>query len=567
MKHLTIFRCMVLAFSFLWVAQAQAQTNDPVVMGYYANWDMYNTNLPNAAKNLTFNSHETQDKLARLNTIAYAFFGTAPDGSLQSFDYWSDFSTEDAAFCAANPTICFKDGDGDVTGGVGNFRAFAYSGDVNGVTNRLLAVGGATHDAVIENAMNHPENFINSLKTLRASYPFNGLDLDYEPIGGIPAEYKQKFIDLVSAIRSAMGEDFMITYTIISDQKAIDEFGASNWAKLSSLVDYVNVMGYDMTGDWESLTGLQSSLYLIPNTGGSERYSDDTTVTALLNNGVAANKIILGFPMYAIALAHAAADGLGQSFSGLYEGVNTLQPGRMAYRQLIDNNYPIKNYIQNGTILGAYNNFISPASGNVFTTFDSVDSVKAKVNYAKSTQLGGVMMWDINYDVPAVDAEGQNNATSLINAVNEVYGIDARPSPETAYFILQITNTGPDVAGPNAYASATLVVDGGYYVFGNEWSNPISPKLSTVWGTEASSEKVEGVNNNETLDTFFAGDADSFTTSQILINGYSSYESDLNYPNNQYDCNLGRNYTFEAGHSYHLMLNAANQSCAISMLN
>ena len=69
------------------------------------------------------------------------------------------------------------------------------------------------------------------------------------------------------------------------------------------------------------------------------------------------------------------------------------------------------------------------------------------------------------------------------------------------------------------------------------------------------------------LDSVFSNNAASFTVSSIVINGYSSNSLALGTPTVQYACASGKNYTFQAGHSYNIMVNAAYGSCQINKVN
>jgi chitinase len=80
------------------------------------------------------------------------------------------------------------------------------------------------------------------------------------------------------------------------------------------VVDSINLMAYDYSGSWDSVSGHQANLY--PNLGNprSTPFSTDAAVAAYFNAGVTANKLVMGMPMYGRAFEQTS--GLGQSFSG-----------------------------------------------------------------------------------------------------------------------------------------------------------------------------------------------------------------------------------------------------------
>ncbi|MDY0914639.1 hypothetical protein [Rathayibacter festucae] len=178
----------------------------------------------------------------------------------------------------------------------------------------------------------------------------------------------------------------------------------------------------------------------------------------------------------------------------------------------------------------------------------------------------GVMQWSLNNDyAPAAWGD-----TSAVPGAFSVALFGATPPAPAPYFLLQVSNTGPDAPDSGAYASATLVVDGQYWIFGNKWGSALSPGTNESFGTSASAENpaTPYVIDSSNLDAIFSGGKKSFTASRVLINGYSS-QSDVAAPGEQYVCPVGSGYTFEAGHSYNVQVNANSgfKSCAISKVS
>ncbi|MBX9866936.1 MAG: hypothetical protein K2Y14_08460 [Burkholderiales bacterium] len=192
-----------------------------------------------------------------------------------------------------------------------------------------------------------------------------------------------------------------------------------------------------------------------------------------------------------------------------------------------------------------------------------LDSMQNDPSYAN---ISGTMVWSLGRDyylegkVPA--------AAGAFNSI--IFG--ATPVAPTSSFVLQVSNTGPDVAGDNAYASATLVINDAnnvpqYYApLGTAWNSPIVPGNSQRWGTSA----VAGADivDSSVLDELFKNGKQSVTISQIIMNGYSSIDAQLGdvLPSHQFACDVGANYKFEAGHEYNLMINPAFKTCAISKI-
>ena len=189
-----------------------------------------------------------------------------------------------------------------------------------------------------------------------------------------------------------------------------------------------------------------------------------------------------------------------------------------------------------------------------------LDSMQNDPSYAN---ISGTMVWSLGRDYYL---EGKAPFPAAAGAFNSII-FGATPVAPTSEFKLQISNTGPNIAGDNAYASATLVINGNYYVLGTSWNSPITPGNSQRWGTST----VAGADivDSPALDELFKNGNKLVTTSQIIMNGYSSFDSKLGdvSPAHQFVCDMGTNYKFEAGHEYNLMINPAFKTCAITQIS
>jgi len=127
---------------------------------------------------------------------------------------------------------------------------------------------------------------------------------------------------------------------------------------------------------------------------------------------------------------------------------------------------------------------------------------------------------------------------------------------------MQVTNTNPSPSATFPYASVTLVIDeSSYYVFGASVDVPISPNGNQLWGTLASSRHTPNVIDSNNFDVVFAN-ASSFTTTKILLNSYKQ-GTGINNPDHQISIPNGA-YTFNAGHSYNILVNPANGASEIN---
>ncbi len=413
-----IYFLVEFALSFLLLLFVLPATAAPIVLGYWENWGTYqNFPMPHNATNSK--NEILSSQLTGLTALAYAFLEVANDGSIIFSDIWSDLdpnSKQDKQFCSASPASCHGYPQ---SGSLGNFSAFAKTS----VPHHVISVGGAGHDATWENAFANPDKFVASLKTMVDTYKVDWLDIDYEPLGGVPAHNIPRFITLTDKIKLTL-PNLIMSYTIAANSNNVKSFGAENWKKLGVNVNYVSIMGYDMHGVFDvsnPKTALHSAL--IAEKGD---FSVESTLKALNNSGIANHKIILGMPVYGRAVGGVATKGLGQQFTQAVEGdldekncstnlyAGNACGGMTQYKTLIDQAHVAFPVNINGELSGVY---AYDANKKIFVSYDNAESATAKTRYAVKNQLAGVMFWTLRFDKPV------NNPHSILGAIDKVYGI------------------------------------------------------------------------------------------------------------------------------------------------
>jgi len=282
-----------------------AFANEPkLLMSYWSYHDKSYSLYPVAGSFNTMGFRITNkdmlDKLNYLNMIAYAFLWVDPSGIARFTDSSVDLSYLDNAFCVLNKNICL-DRHNLYSPGAGNFSAFSLLQNNTHSLKKIISVGGANSDQSFDNAISNVDNFVNSIEKIVAHYHLNGVDLDFEP-DNFTLERMNGYANLLFALRKKLGSDKIIIVTVSADQN----INAKSWKKISEQVNYVSDMCYEFHSPFNqpAITGYNSNLYADFNEPLISRYyhiSCDQSIKSLTFLGVPPDKIVLGYPSYALA--------------------------------------------------------------------------------------------------------------------------------------------------------------------------------------------------------------------------------------------------------------------------
>lgn len=233
--------------------------------------------------------------------------------------------------------------------------------------------------------------FVQSVHYLLEDYGFDGIDLDWEypAIEGFPghtfrAEDKANFTKLVTELRYALGKNKILSFAAGGFIHYLEN--AVEWDAVSPMVDFINLMTYDLVGGYATVTGHHSPLLsYVP-----KQESADRCIQWLLQKKVPRNKLIIGAAMYARVWKNVPSDNQGLFQKGVFkEGVRYAN-----FEQYFD---PKKGFIYYWDE-GAKAPFYYNESQKLFATFDDKRSIQEKVRYMKQQQLGGIMFWELVED-------------------------------------------------------------------------------------------------------------------------------------------------------------------------
>lgn len=251
--------------------------------------------------------------------------------------------------------------------------------------------GGCETCSQVFNTENGRSDFVRSVSELLLFFKADGIDLDWEypTIQGYPGhqylpEDKANFTALLAALRQTLGPTKTITFAAGGFQKYLEE--AVDWSAVADLVDYINLMTYDLVGGYATVTGHHTPLY----SNAAQKESTDNCVQYLIKHGVDPRKLVIGAAFYARTW-----EGVPAENKGLY------QPGKfkdfIGYKQ-----FPKRISAESGFAVywdsTAHAPYAYNAAQRLFATFDDKRSIEAKTAYMLHYNLGGIMFWQLGDD-------------------------------------------------------------------------------------------------------------------------------------------------------------------------
>jgi chitinase len=232
-----------------------------------------------------------------------------------------------------------------------------------------------------------------------SKYNLDGVDIDWEYPGMIGdsniyrPEDKQHYTLLFKELRKGLDSlsqithmKYYVTTAVGGSQAYIDH---TEMDKVQQYTDYINIMSYDYTGGWSSVTGHHTNLYT--SSGDSNQSSAHRSVQAFIAAGVPVSKIVIGIAFYGKGWEMESTDN-----NGLYrKALKAARGGGFTYlKDSLVNKNGYKEYWD----AAAKAPYLFNAEKKIFISYDNERSVKEKCKYVKRHDLAGAMFWEYNSD-------------------------------------------------------------------------------------------------------------------------------------------------------------------------
>lgn len=286
------------------------------------------------------------------------------------------------------------------------------------------------------------DNFARRMADAVKALGFDGVEIDWEYPTSADSE---GYVRILSALRKAMGRDGRISIAAPAGSKNIKALDLATWARIGRLADEINMMTYDYAGGWSARSDFNAPIQAACQ--GQDIDSISTTVGEMLKLAdqrcFSRRQLSLGLAAYGRAVAvkggNTANKGLDCQVVDQVPGQFPEQPGTYLYSfiaeaEAFDGRKPDQpQFGYDGRWPGMAFQGLHPTArspygyllddkGTVSLTYDNPASVREKVRYARTLDLGGVMIWDLSGDLPASDPR------SLLRAIGEELRLEQPPA-------------------------------------------------------------------------------------------------------------------------------------------
>ncbi|KAJ2700314.1 hypothetical protein FB645_005039 [Coemansia sp. IMI 203386] len=303
-------------------------------------------------------------------------------------------------------------------------------------TKAIVSIGGWTGSKLFSPILKNPvsrTNLLNNIVAYLKKYNLDGVDIDWEYPGREgdtcniydPANDTKNFLSFLQDLRNLLDTTFGARAKLLTLAVRVKPFDDSNGpvndvSALTKVVDYINVMTYDIAGIWNPTTSPNSPLQYAPGQG--PQFSVASAINAWRGAGWPESQMNLGIPFYGYALT--ALKDMSKSPSNMYVPISSTAPqgdkddtpyadpcaggpavynGQWQWKHLRDQGLLSTSvtaalpWIRSWDAKSSTPWLFNPVT-KTFITYDDPQSIQLKVDYAASRGLAGTMVWSMDMD-------------------------------------------------------------------------------------------------------------------------------------------------------------------------
>jgi spore germination protein YaaH len=227
-------------------------------------------------------------------------------------------------------------------------------------------------------------NFINNIISLLNARQGNGVNIDFEGMGGSDKVPFTNFITNLNTALNAANPNYQLSVCLY----AVDWGAVFDMAALNSQVDFFTIMGYDYYYSASAQAGPTSPLY---NFQTSYNYTLPKSISYYMKQGASANKLVLGLPYYGREWEVSSTTVPASTTNG-FNSSRTLS--------YINNNpatYSSSVKFWENNCYSPYYKFLV-GSSNRQCFIDDVYSLGRKYDLVNQRGLAGIGIWALGYD-------------------------------------------------------------------------------------------------------------------------------------------------------------------------
>nr|XP_009427771.1 oviduct-specific glycoprotein isoform X1 [Pan troglodytes]XP_016781217.1 oviduct-specific glycoprotein isoform X1 [Pan troglodytes] len=267
----------------------------------------------------------------------------------------------------------------------------------------LLSIGGwnfgTSRFTTMLSTFANREKFIASVISLLRTHDFDGLDLFflYPGLRGSPMHDRWTFLFLIEELLFAFRKEALLTMRprllLSAAVSGVPHIIQTSYDVrfLGRLLDFINVLSYDLHGSWERFTGHNSPLFSLPEDPKSSAYA----MNYWRKLGAPSEKLIMGIPTYGrtFRLLKASKNGLqARAIGPASPGKYTKQEGFLAYFEICSFVWGAKKHWIDYQYVPYAN------KGKEWVGYDNAISFSYKAWFIRREHFGGAMVWTLDMD-------------------------------------------------------------------------------------------------------------------------------------------------------------------------